>query len=287
MVKRILILGSTGQLGSELLRVGSRASWEMRGLSHQDVEVTNPHAVAKALDDFRPQAVINTTAYNRVEEAETDPLPAFALNSTAVARLAQLCREREALLVHFSTDYVFNGRSDRPWREEDSTQPMNAYGLSKLHGEHAIRLLQPRHLILRTCGVYGHARSPGSKMNFADTMVMKASRGEALRVRDDLVCTPTSASELADATGALLEREAVGTFHATNSGSCTWRAFAQEALRLAGIAREIEPLTGAEAGRPTRRPVMTVLDCGKLASLGVKMSPWAEALEAYMKGRRT
>jgi dTDP-4-dehydrorhamnose reductase len=285
-MQRILILGATGQLGSELMRVcGARAGWNAKGLSHADLEVTDPRALHAVMESFRPQALINCTAYNQVEAAENDPLPAFATNTAAVANLAQACREMDCLLVHFSSDYVFDGKLDRPYREDDPAHPLSIYGLSKLSGEQAVRVLLPRHCILRTCGIYGHARSPGGKLNFVETILGKARRGEPLMVRDDLVCTPTSAWELADAVGQLLEGEAVGTYHATNAGSCTWLEFSQEILRLAGVTRAVDPLQVSSTPRLAGRPRNSVLATEKLASLGVKMSSWRVALADYILRR--
>ncbi len=287
-MQRILILGATGQLGSELMRAcGSRSSWGAKGLSHSDLEITNASAVRTALGEFRPWAVFNCAAYNQVETAETDPLPAFTLNSAAVAHLAAVCHELDILLVHFSSDHVFDGKSKIPYREEDPAFPLSSYGLSKLSGEQAIRLLHPRHCILRTCGVYGHARSPGAKLNFVEKILGKAGRGELLRVRDDLVCTPTAASELADAACQLLEKEAVGTFHATNTGSCTWLEFSREILRLAAVAGNVEPLELPDSPRIALRPPMSVLCTDKLAAHGVKMSSWKAALTSYILRRAT
>lgn len=285
-MQRILILGATGQLGTELMRVcGARAGWTVKGLSHADLEVTDQQALHAAMEPFHPQAVINCTGYNQVEAAEKDPFPAFATNTAAVANLARACREMDCLLVHFSSDYVFDGKLDRPYLEDDPAHPLSIYGLSKLSGEQAVRLLQPRHCILRTCGIYGHARSPGGKLNFVETILGKARRGEPLMVRDDLVCTPTSASELADAVGPLLEREALGTFHATNTGSCSWFEFSREVLRLAGVTRAVEPLKVSSTPRLAGRPRNSVLGTEKLASRGVKMSSWRVALATYILGR--
>lgn len=280
----VLILGSTGQLGGELtVAFGTSGEWKVHALSHGDIEICDAKAVRAIVVRLRPGIIINATAWNHVDAAEEDPAPAFALNVAAVASLARICREAGALMVHFSTDYVFDGRATRPYEETDSPSPVNLYGLSKFAGEEAIRLLHPRHCIVRTCGLYGRFRSRQAKRNFVDAILERAASGQPLQVRTDLTCTPTSASELAGVVCQLLKSEAVGTFHATNRGSCTWHEFACEILRQRGIRREVVPLASAPGPHGAPRPAWSVLGGAKLAATGVlPMSSWQDALRAYL-----
>lgn len=284
--RTVLILGSSGQLGGELRRVfGARSQWNVRALSHEDIELTDAPAVHTLLRNVQPWAVVNCAAYNGVEAAETNPAAAFAINTSGVASLAHECRALDCLLVHFSTDYVFDGYTDRPYVEADPPAPLNIYGLSKLAGEQAVRLLHPRHCLVRTCGLYGRTRSPNAKLNFVEAILLTAGRGKPLEVRSDLVCTPTSASELAEVVAQLVEREMVGTFNVTNTGWCSWYQFAQEILLQEAISRQVVPVPTAVEG--ARRPRWSVLSAAKLEASGVRLlSPWQEALADYLRHRK-
>lgn len=284
MADRILmILGGAGQLGAELAHA-ARDAWQVRPFTRADVDITDAASVRAAIAFTNPDAVVNAAAYNHVDACETDPAPAFAINTTAVASLGLACRDHGCHVVHFSTDYVFDGLSDRPYREDDPAHPLNFYGLSKLAGEWALRLSGARACILRTCGLYGHHRSPSAKKNFVDQIAEQASTGAPLRVRADLTCTPTSATELARATLDVLDRQLTGTFHATNQGSCSWHEFAEEILRLIGLPRDIEPLYPEPTPGKARRPRLSALDTSALQRAGVAapISHWREALRAYL-----
>lgn len=286
MIERnILILGSTGQLGSELTRLFCKApEWIVHACSHRDIDVTDSTALAALIERLRPSVVINCVAYNHVEEAERNPASAFAINSGAVASLAAICKKTASLLVHFSTDYVFDGESHEPYSEQDRPSPLNIYGLSKLSGEEAIRILQPRHCIVRLCGLYGRDRSPRGKANFVDSILEKASAGSPIHVSADLRCTPTRASELASVVFRLVELDATGTFHATNSGSCTWFEFARAILNFRGLANNLVPIHSTPSAGAVKRPKFTVLQTTKVESLlGRPMAAWHSALADFIK----
>lgn len=278
-------MGAGGQLGCELThQCQSHSQWQIHALSHREIEITHAQAVRKIIEELHPWTVLNCTAYNQVDAAEDDPILAFTINSGAVALLARICHEVNSLLVHFGTDYVFDGKINHPYQETDPAAPLNIYGLSKLAGEQALRLLHPRHCIIRTCGLYGRYRSPHTKPNFVETILAKIQNNHPLQVRHDLVCTPTSASELAAVVCQLLEREAIGTFHATNSGLCSWYEFASEILKNLKSNRTIIPIT-APVER-AQRPAYSVLDTSKLTATGIRpMSSWQEALATYLNQR--
>lgn len=281
---RVIVLGATGQLGSELVSLGRlHPAWQVYTVTHADLEITRVDAVQTFFDDIRPQVVFNTIAYNQVEQAERDPQQAMKLNATAVQHLAECCRQRNTFLVHFSTDYVFDGKKGTPYTEIDPTAPLNVYGKSKLAGEEAIRSILPRHAILRTCSLYGKNRSPRGKMNFVETMLDRAKTHpptQPIRVRKDLVISPTAASELARAAYELLERDLVGTFHAVNSGTCTWFDFAEEIFKIAGLSPELEALPPQEI-KGVQRPAFSAL----LPSKDISMTHWKDALARYLKNR--
>lgn len=288
--KMIFILGATGQLGSEMARLyASRPKGKIRPLTHLDLDVTDTGKMKDLIERERPWAIANCTAYNHVDAAQEEPEKAFAVNAAAVAVMAAICSHLGIYLIHFSTDYVFDGKKGGPYREEDPLTPLNLYGLSKLAGEQAVRIRHPqRHCIIRTCGLYGLRRSPTGKRNFVEAILTQASGDEILRVRNDLVLSPTYARELAEAADQLIEREALGTFHAANTGSCSWFEFAREILKQEGIQKRLEPtLIPSAPPSGTPRPVQSVLDISKLQNLGIHaMSSWQEALSKYLAARK-
>ena len=284
--RNIIILGAKGQLGSELVReCQAKSDWMVHPFSHDKVDVTRTETLQSLFKKNPPSIVLNCTAYNQVETAQSEPDRAFAINTGAVAALAMLCQQIDALFVHFSTDYVFDGEKDRPYIEEDTVVPINIYGLSKAAGEKAVRILHPKHCIIRTCGLYGTSHSPRAKRNFVEAILTKAKEKAPIQVRDDSICTPTSASELASATFKLLEKNATGTFHITNEGSCSWFEFACEILKIMGTSHEVLPLQNPTAIYKTPRPRYTVLDNSKIKKYGIQLSSWQVALADYLKKR--
>ncbi len=283
--RTIAIFGAKGQLGAELtLQASKIPHTDVVPLSHADLDITRPKDVSDFLGKTSASILVNCTAYNQVETAQKDPHAAFLLNSAAPAHIAGLCRPRSILFVHVSTDYVFDGKKGSPYSEDDEAHPVNIYGLSKLTGEDSIRILHDRHCIVRTSGLYGKYRSPSAKMNFAETILAKAKQGESLSVRNDLICTPTSAVDLAGVICQLIEQEATGTFHATNTGVSSWFDFASEILRLEHLSA---PITATRGNPPdaAARPDCSLLSQDKLRGLGIQIPPWQDALARYLRER--
>ncbi len=277
-----------GQLGTELAtRIRTRFEAEVIGPPHQELDLAQEDQISAFMAGNQFDLLVNCTAYNQVEAAQNDPGPAFALNASAVANLAALCKKRGVYLVHFSTDYVFDGTKGSPYDEDDTPNPLNIYGLSKYAGEASLRILHSRHCIIRTSGLYGKHRSPSAKMNFVETILSRVREDQPLSVRNDLICTPTSASELADAACELMDQEAVGTFHASNSGSCSWFDFASEILRLEKISAPIRSTIGDTPTTAASRPAYSVLNTQKLERLGIRLSSWQEALARYLFERKS
>jgi dTDP-4-dehydrorhamnose reductase len=278
----IVLLGAGGQLGQELLQTlpapvisASRASINLERLD----------TIAPALDALRPSAVVNCAAYNLVDRAEAEPEQAMAINAQAVRALAAWCGTHACPLVHFSTDYVFGADSRRatPYAENDAPGPLNVYGASKVAGEQHVRALCPQHLIIRTCGMYGHRGHGGKGTNFVQAILRKATLGAPLRVVDDQRCTPTAAVDLARAVPLLLAAGRWGLYHYTNAGSCTWFEFAQAILARIGSHAEITRVTSGDYGSPARRPQYSVLDCTAFDVL--HLAPrrlWQDALSEYL-----
>src|SRR5205085_334959 len=199
-------------------------------------------------------------------------------------RVARLCAERDAVLVHFSTDYVFDGRAKEPYTEDDAANPLSVYGASKLSGEHLVRLACPRHFVVRTCGLYGRDGSRGKGGNFVTTMLRLAGRGTPIRVVADQALTPTATKDLASLTRRLLDTAAYGLYHATAAGQCSWYEFAARIFELAGLHPELSPISTEEFGAAARRPAYSVLDNAALRSIGLDdLRPWDEALAEFVR----
>lgn len=277
----IAVTGSKGQLGSELCRqLGKQAV----GLDLPQFDLTDRYQVIDILRQLCPEAVINTAAYTRVDQAEQEPGVARAVNSRGVAHLVEACRAIGALLVQISTDYVFGGQADRqiPYAEDDPPAPLNVYGKTKLEGEREAAQW-PEHLIVRTCGLYGRL-GPQSAGNFATTMIRRARQRWQLRVVADQHCTPSYVPHVAAAVIFLLRSGFRGTFHVVNTGATTWYDFARELFARAGFQVRIEPITSDQFGAPAPRPRYSVLNTAKYHSLPgcVPMPSWQEAVAAYV-----
>jgi dTDP-4-dehydrorhamnose reductase len=269
-----VIIGSTGMLGCELVVACRRRGTEARGLVGPDeIDITDEHAVREILARERPSIVINATGYTDVDGAEAEPQAADQINRVGPAHLARACREAGALLVHYSTDYVFDGRLDRPYRPDDTPNPINAYGRSKLAGEQEITDVGCRHLLIRTSWLF----APHSR-NFVRTIFDLAAKRPALDVVDDQRGRPTYAPDLASMTLQLLDHGAEGTVHAANDGQCTWFDLASAIVERSGLSCRVRPCTTADMPRPAARPSYSVLDLDGTVALVGKPRHWTEAL---------
>lgn len=280
-----VVLGAGGQLGRELiLRLPTD---QTRGLTRAEADLTCPSLLAGTLQALRPKVVFNTAAYNLVDAAEEEVAQAFAVNAFGVHRLAQMCRDLDAVLVHFSTDYVFGleGFRPQPYRESDTPGPVNVYGLSKLTGEYFVRQTQPRHFVIRSSGLYGWPGTGGKGGNFVLTMLRLAAAGKSLRVVDDQVLTPTSVADLAEATLRLIEASPFGLYHLTNAGQCSWFEFAEAIFTQTGIAADLSPCRSADRNDRARRPEYSVLTTEHTGPIP-RLRPWQAALADYLSGLR-
>jgi dTDP-4-dehydrorhamnose reductase len=289
---RILIAGAAGQVGRELQRSFADAG-EIICHDYDTVDLADPDQVRAMVRRAAPQIILNAAAYTAVDRAEREPEAAMAVNSTAPRVLAEEARLCNALLVHYSTDYVFDGSKPGPWAETDKPNPLSVYGTSKLAGEEAIREVGGSYLIFRTSWVYGpHGR------NFLLTMLRMAHERDELRIVDDQFGAPTSSIELADATRAVvsgvldgrlgLAENWAGLYHMTCSGSTSWCGFASAIFsRAAGLlhgkAPVVKPISSSEYPTPAKRPRNSVLSNEKLYSrFGVRLSSWETALDAVI-----
>jgi dTDP-4-dehydrorhamnose reductase len=281
---KIAVIGADGQLGSDL--VPALKDREVVPLFWPSFDVLKTAEAGAALAEIRPDVVINTAAFHRVDECEDRVETAFAVNAFAVRELARICRSMDAVLVHFSTDFVFDGEKNLPYLEEDRPGPLSVYAASKLAGEHFVRAYTERAFVVRTCGLFGRAGCLEKGRNFVETMLHLAASGrKEIRVVSDQVVTPTSTAELADRVAALIETEAYGLYHMTAEGSCSWFDFARAVLELSGLDPSvIVPVDAATYGAKARRPAYSVLENGRMKKTGLAVfSPWREGLAAYLE----
>ncbi len=278
---RTLLIGSRGQLGSDLCRVWAD---ELIALDQPELEVCDGDQVHSIIRSEAPRLVINTAAYHRVDECESNVMRSFEVNALGAKNVADASREVGAAVMFISTDYVFDGEKGSPYVEEDVPRPLSVYGTSKLAGEHLVRQSNPRHFIVRTSGLFGVAGAMGKGGNFVETMIRKARQGEALRVVDDQVLGPTFTWDLATTLQELAATGRFGTYHATSAGQTSWYGFAAKIFELTGLRPSLTAITSDELAAAARRPRFSVLENRALAAAGVTpLRPWQEALEAYLK----
>jgi len=246
------------------------------------VEVTDPHSVLVALREARPAAVVNTAAFHKVDACEDDPERAFQVNALGALHVARACRELEAKCVYISTDYVFDGAKPAPYAEQDSPNPINVYGASKLAGEHLVLQTCPDALVVRVASLFGGRGARGKGTNFVLTVLERAGRGELLRVVDDVRMSPTYAADAAAAIVELLAGGASGVFHVVNEGTCTWYELAVRVTQLAGLQVPVEPVPQEAYPTRARRPRNSALSTAKLEARGLRLPPWEDALRRYL-----
>jgi dTDP-4-dehydrorhamnose reductase len=280
---RIGIVGARGQLGTALqVALGGH---EVVALGHSELDITDRQNVRAILSPLRIDCLINAAAYNFVDQAEDDPDAARRVNAIGPQNLAASCRAAEISFVHVSTDYVFGADASRrtPYRESDPPGPLGEYARSKLAGEELVRAEWDRHFIVRTCGLYGRSATAG-KGNFVKTMLRLASQKSELDIVDDQECTPSSAVDVAAAIARLVETNAYGLYHATNSGSTTWFEFACTIFRLSGRNIMLRPILSTQYPQKAKRPAYSVLNCSKLAAaIGHPLPAWQDSLDRYLQ----
>ena len=281
---RIAVTGAGGQLGGELCRLLGGAAIP---LDVPEFDLTDRKAVRARLQGAPPSAVINTAAYTLVDRAEEDRERCWKINSEGVGYLAETCDELDCPLVQISTDYVFGRDRARstPYREDDEPGPEGVYAESKLGGERQAATWR-KHVVVRTCGLYGRPGPKTAGGNFVDTMLRLGKERGHLRVVDDQHCTPSYVPHVARAALFLANAGVYGVFHVVNSGATTWHDFAQEIFRQAGLSVTLERITTAQYGAKAPRPGYSVLDTSKYHALGGPPMPtWQEALAEYLASR--
>jgi dTDP-4-dehydrorhamnose reductase len=284
---KVAVVGANGQLGSDLVTEFAANGDHVISLTHADLDVASLESVKSCLHGYQPETVINTAAMHHVEDCEAQPAQAYAVNAIGSRNLALVAGELEALLIHVSTDYVFDGRKNKPYVEEDTPLPLNVYGNSKLAGEHFVRSLSPRHLILRTSALYGSHRCRAKRgENFVNLMLKLARERGRVRVVDDEFVSPTSTLELARQIVALRGCNTYGLYHATGEGSCSWYEFAREILKLTQTPVSLEIAGANEFPSKVPRPKYSVLENAGLKRIGLnRFNQWPVALADYLQHR--
>jgi len=276
---KALVLGAGGQVGYELVEQGKDSQHHLIGFTHQDADISDLACIEELLAIHSPDAIINAAAYTAVDQAETDSDTAFKVNGEAPEILAKACADARCSLVHISTDYVFDGRLDRPYRETDPVNPLNVYGASKEDGEARVRANLNHHIILRTSWVFSARRQ-----NFVKTILRLLRAGKPLSVIDDQIGCPTAASEIAgailDILTALASKPIYGTYHYCGDIAVSWYQFALKIAEVAGVDNPgIKAVTTQQYGQPILRPLNSVLDCHQILNdYGISHPDWQKNL---------
>ncbi len=277
-MERVLVLGKNGQLGGEFERIiGKHSRYSAYFLSRSECDISDLKNVFDAFDHLKPDIVINCAAYNLVDKAEENPYEAMRVNYLGVYNLAVACDRWGAFLVHYSTDYVFDGAKGELYREEDEPNPLNAYAKSKLYGERAVEECLDRYLIFRTSWVYGCGRQ-----NFLNKLEQWAQTQDRLRVACDEFSVPTSTRTIAEITLKALENELTGMYHLVNSGYTSRFEWAKKYFEIRGIGIPVYPAYRADFNLPAKRPGFSAMSNEKLArELGIEIRNWDDELHDF------
>jgi dTDP-4-dehydrorhamnose reductase len=280
---KVAIIGSNGQLGTDLTEVLSQEH-DVMGLTHSDVEIAEISNVKKVISSLKPEIVLNTAAYNLVAQADKEPAAAFQINATGPLNLAKVCDDLGIRLVHYSTDYVFDGKKQQPYTETDCPNPLNVYGGSKLAGEYFALNYSQKSYVVRVSGIYGKVPSRGKGENFITAMIKLSREKPEVRVVDDEILTPTPTYHIATNTAALIKTDAFGLYHMTCEGECSWYEFAKEIWETLQIKTPLHRISVKDSPAMVKRPSYSVLENGNLNKLGINAMPaWKEALLEFLK----
>ncbi|OGD40489.1 dTDP-4-dehydrorhamnose reductase [Candidatus Azambacteria bacterium RIFCSPLOWO2_02_FULL_44_14] len=280
-MKKILIIGSTGQLAFDLIRV-LKGSYKIIPVARNDFDVVDSLGAEKFIKSHKPDIVINAAAYHKTEECELNPEKSFQVNAIGAYNVARAANEINARIIFFSTDYVFDGNK-KFFTENDAPKPLNIWGASRLAGEILVRIANPNHYIIRTSWLFGvHRSSKGH--NFVSLMLEKARAGNPIKVVNDQFGSPTYAYDLALKVKELISKRALsGIYHITNSGSCSWYEFAKKIFELTKVKIRLVAVSSREFPSLLKRPTYSVLKNQNLKKVGIEnLRPWEKALSAYL-----
>ena len=283
---RLVIIGGGGQLASDLAEVLRDTNEDVVSLSRRELDITEGSALRENLSRYDPDVIFNCSVYHPVDECENNPERSFAVNATAVRDLALAAKDLQAAVVHFSSDYVFDGELGRPYQEEDVPTPVSVFGVSKVAGEQLLRAVLPSHFIIRTSGLYGLAGSRVKRGNFVETMLRLGKQGGQVRVVNDLRMAQTSTQNLARQVLALIRSEHYGTYHASDHGDYSWYEFAKKIFEYSGMEVKVTPISWRDMPSVAPRPRYSVLENCRLKALEMdQMRPIDAALQAYLNSR--
>lgn len=279
-MKKIIVTGCNGQLGRAVnLEFQNNTEIEFVNTDVGELDITNIDKIMELVKQVKPYAIINCAAHTGVDACEDEWDKAYKINAIGPRNLSIAASETGAKMIHVSTDYVFNGKADKPYTEFDKPDPQGAYGITKLAGENMVKDFADRYFILRTAWLYGDGK------NFVKTMLRLSESNDKVRVVGDQVGSPTSAKELAAAIAQLIFTENYGIFHATCEGSCSWAQFAEEIFKMAGKKTVVEAITTEEFGAKAPRPAYSILENYMLKlTTDYRFADWHDALSVYMKG---
>ncbi len=280
---KVAIVGANGQLGTDLVEEFS-SEHDVIGLTHADIEITDIDSVKKILLSVKPDILINTAAYNKVPDAEKEQVKAFQINATGPLNLAKVCAEVDIRFLQYSTDYVFDGKKQRPYKEDDLPNPLNVYGNTKLSGEYFSLNYCDRSFVVRVSGIYGKVPSRSKGNNFITSILKAAREKPEVKVVNDEVLTPTPTKWIAKNTLALVRTEAYGLYHMSCEGSVSWYEFAKTIWGELKIKTPLIPVSVNDFQHSVKRPFYSVLENHQLKSIGInKMPEWKKALVEFLK----
>lgn len=277
--QKVLVTGARGMLGWALTKE-LNPEYQLVGMDIEDADITDENQIKEEIFSIKPNIIIHTAAYTEVDNCEKNKELTFRVNAKGAENTANACKLCQAKLIYISTDFVFDGNKNVPYAEQDTPNPINIYGRSKLEGERYIQSILPNHLIIRTAWLYGqHGR------NFVDRISELADTEQELKVVNDQTGSPTYTIDLAKAIGLLIKKDPIGIINITNTGSCTWYEFAIKILSIKGRNTKIIPITSDKLDRLAKRPAYSVLSTEKFHNItGTKLRPWEAALEEYLRG---
>jgi len=280
---KILLIGKTGQLGSDILRNANKHEIYAPSRNELDIELRDTMEVIK---NYNPSVVINTAAFHNVPLCEKEYEKAFGVNCVAVRDLAVVCKQMEALFVTFSTDYVFSGNKGTPYNEDDRPAPLQMYGISRVAGEfYATSAAPDNTVIIRTCGLYGMSGGRSKGGNFVDKRIQDAHAHTPLEIGCDQIVSPTYTYDLSRAVLQLIEHPQLkpGIYHLVNEGECSWYEFTKKIYETIGINAEVRPINRSGMDGVMRRPLYSVLANTKAKALGITLPHWQDGLKRYLK----
>jgi dTDP-4-dehydrorhamnose reductase len=285
---KVFLIGVDGQLGTDIEKCFTARGIEVQGLiGLKEIDICDHDGSLDKIRNSKPDLVINTAAFHNVDLCEDELEMAFKVNVGGVRNIAGICKKMDIPLMHFSTDYIFDGRKTTPYVEDDCSGPSSIYAISRLGGERVVQYMLDRYYLIRLSGLYGYAGCTGKgNINFIETMLKLAESKKEIRVVDDQVLTPTSTVDVAEKLGELIMTGKYGLYHMTNTGSCSWFEFACEIFKLMDINIDVVPVSSEEFGAKAIRPRYSVLDNTNLKDIGISdLRDWKSALEDYLAKR--